>query len=514
MYDYVVVGAGAAGCVLASRLSEEPDVSVCLIEAGPVNSHENFHLPVAGGKFFRTHVDWDYDSHPEQFLDGRRVYLPQARVLGGGSSVNGMAYVRGNPADYDGWRQPGWSYREMLPYFKRSEDNERGADAYHGIGGPMRVSDGRSGSPGATAFLAAAAEAGYPGNPDFNGAEQEGFGEYQVTMRDGRRASTATEFLRPAADRPNLVVETHLQVHRVLIENGRAAGVVGHRLDEMIEIRAAREVVVATGAYNSPRLLMLSGIGPADQLRSFGLPVVADSPEVGQNLQDHPHTWMSFAHDQQISLLSAGDPEHVARYARDRTGLLASNGPETGGFVRTGAGSAAPGLQFICMPMMIADTFLSPPTRHALSFGASVLRPASRGAVTLFSDEPTAKPKIVHNYLAEPADLDTAVAGLRIGLELSRQPSLKPWTPKAIAAPVSDSEADLRTYARRFTQTGLHPAGTCAMGRVVDAELRVHGVIGLRVVDASVIPELVSGNTMAPVIAVAEKAADLMRHPA
>lgn len=511
MYDYVVVGAGSAGCVLASRLSEDPTVKVCLIEAGPADNHANFRVPVAGGKFFKTRFDWDYDSHPETFCGGRRIYLPQARVLGGGSSVNGMVYIRGNRADYDEWEQPGWSYRELLPYFKRSEANERGADDYHGADGPMPVSNGRARSPSAAAFVEAALEAGYPANADFNGAVQEGFGEFQVTMRDGYRASTATEFLHPAMDRPNLVVETNLQVHRITVANGRATGVVGERLDQLIEIRAQREVIVASGAYNSPQLLMLSGIGPADLLRSFGLPVVVDQPEVGQNLQDHPHAWLSFLHDQPVSLLAAGQPEHLRQYERDRTGLLASNGPETGGFVRTSAELTGPDLQFICIPLMIADTFLSPPTRHAVSFGASVLKPASRGYVTLFSDEPTAKPKIVQNYLAEEADLRTAVTGLRISLELSRQAAFKPWTLEPSTAPGSDTEADLRAYARRHVQTGLHPVGTCAMGRVVDTDLRVFGVDGLRVVDASVIPSVVRGNTNAPVMAIAEKAADLIR---
>jgi choline dehydrogenase len=511
MSDYVIVGAGSAGCVLANRLSEDPDVTVCLVEAGPSDDHDNFRVPVLGGRFFRTRFDWDYDSQPERHCDGRRIYLPQGRVLGGSSSVNGMAYIRGHRADYDGWELPGWRYADLLPYFRRSEDNERGADEYHGVGGPLRVSDGRSHNLSAAAFTEAATEVGYSRNPDFNGALQEGFGEVQVTQRDGRRASTATEFLHPVLDRPNLLVETSLQVHRVLVEGGRATGVVGHRLDDVTEIRAEREVIVAAGAYNSPQLLMLSGIGPADVLRSFGLPVVLDHPEVGQNLQDHPHTWLSFAHDKAVSLLAAGDPENLRRYERDRSGPMSSSGPETAGFVRTSSELAGPDLQFICLPLMIADNFLSPPTRHSISFGASVLTPRSRGHVTLFSGEATAKPRIVQDYLADPTDLETAVTGLRISLELSRQAALKPFTIEATVAPSSDSEADLRQYARQRVQSGFHPVGTCAIGRVVDTELRVLGVDGLRVVDASVIPVLVRGNTNAPVIAIAEKAADLIR---
>lgn len=510
MFDFVVVGAGAAGCVLANRLSADPSVTVALVEAGSSDDHPNFRIPVAGGKFFKTRHDWDFDTHQEPHCEGRRVYLPQARVLGGGSSVNGGAYVRGNRADFDAWEQPGWDFTGILPYFRRSEDNERGEDEFHGVGGPLRVSDGRAGNPSSAAFTAAAIEAGYHHNPDFNGVTQEGFGAFQVTQRDGRRASTASEFLRPVLDRPNLTVETDLEVHRVLVENGRAVGIVGNRLDEIVEIRAAREVIVSAGAYNSPKILMHSGIGPADHLRAFGLPVVLDHPEVGQHLQDHPHVWLSFGHDQPVSLLAAGDPEHAERYEREGRGFLASGGPETGGFVTTTGD--APDLQFICMPLMISDGFLSPPSRHALSFGASVAKPRTRGNVSLFSPEPTAKPKIVQNYLADPADLAMAVEGVRISLELSRQVALKPYTLDAIAAPASDTEADLLAFVRRNVLTGHHPVGTCGMGRVVDAQLRVLGIESLRVVDASVMPTIVRGNTNAPVIAIAEKAADLILH--
>jgi choline dehydrogenase len=508
MPDFVVVGGGSAGCVLASRLSEDPDVSVTLLEAGTTDDHPNFQVPVAGGAFFRTHSDWDYDTHPETACDGRRVYLPQARVLGGGSAVNGMTYVRGNRRDYDDWQLRGWSYDELLPYFRRSEDNERGADDYHGVGGPLRVSNGRSHNLTGLAFLEAADAVGYQRNADFNGADQLGFGSYQVTQRDGRRGSTSNEFLSHAIGRPNLRVETGLEVHRVLVENGRAAGVVGSRLGELIEIRADREVIIAAGAYSSPKLLMLSGIGPADLLRSFAIPVHADLADVGQNLQDHPHIWLSYAHDEPISLLASSRPEHVRQYEQERTGLLTSGGPETGGFVATTGD--VPDLQFLCLPMMVRDQFLSPPTGHAVSFGASVMKPSTRGHVTLFSPEPTAKPQIVQNYLADPADLRTAVEGLRISFELTQQKGLNPYLRRAVAAPASGADADLKAFARGHVVTGHHPVGTCAMGKVVDPELRVKGVDGLRVVDASVIPTIVRGNTNAPVIAIAEKAADLI----
>lgn len=511
MPDYVVVGGGSAGCVLAARLSEHDDVSVTLIEAGTSDEHPNFRIPALGGSFFRTRFDWDLDSQPEAAAADRRVYLPQARVLGGGSAVNGMAYVRGNRRDYDDWGVPEWSYDAVLPYFRRSEDNERGQDRYHGVGGPLRVSDGRSDAPGAQAFLEATDALGLPRNADFNGAEQTGFGRFQVTQRDGRRGSTSSEFLAPARGRENLRVEQGLEVHRIVVENGRAVGIVGDRLGEIVEIRAEREVIVTAGAYHSPKLLMLSGIGPADSLRALGITVHADVPDVGENLQDHPHVWLSYAHDEPVSLLAASRPDHVRRYERERRGMLTSGGPETGGFLALHG--QAPDLQFLCLPMMVTDQFLSPPTGHGLSFGASVMRPRARGRVLLFGPEPTAKPRVVQNYLTDPEDLRTAVEGLRISREMARQKALRRYRDRVVAEPDSDTTADLTEFARRNVVTGHHPTGTCAIGSVVGADLKVTGIEHLRVADASVIPTIVRGNTNAPVIAVAEKAADLIVRP-
>ena len=511
MYDYVIVGAGSAGCVLAARLSEDPGVRVCLIEAGPQDTHENVHVPAAFGKLFRTSLDWDYDTTVEPGCEGRRIFLPRGRMLGGTSSMNAMVYMRGNRVDYDGWNQPGWSYDELLPYFLRSEDNERGASRYHGAGGPLAVSDGRSNNPMTQAFVAAAVEAGHPANDDHNGATQDGFGPYQVTQRDGARCSTAVAFLRPVLDRPNLTVETNVQVHRVLFEGTRAVGVAGLRGDDAVEIRAEREVVLSAGAYNSPQLLMLSGVGPAWLLGALGIPVVLDRPEVGQNLQDHPQTPLIYAHEHPVSLLVAGAPESVRQYTQERRGPLTSNGPEVGGFLRSTAGLPAPDLQLHVAPMMFADGGLRAPIHHAISYGGCVLAPQSRGSVLLASEDPTAKPAITHNYFTEEADLRVAVEGLRIGLEIARQPALARYTTTPFEPPASESEADLRTHVRRYSQTLYHPAGTCAMGTVVDAQLRVRGVEGLRVADASIMPTVVRGNTNAPVVAIAEKAADLVR---
>lgn len=511
MYDFVIVGAGSAGCVLAARLSEAPEVKVCLIEAGPADTSDNIHIPAAFGKLFRSQVDWDYDTHDEPVCDGRRIYLPRGRVLGGSSSMNAMVYTRGNRIDYDGWNQPGWGYDELLPYFKRAEDNERGASEFHGVGGPLAVSDGRSNNPMSTAFVDAAVEAGFATNDDFNGAEQDGFGFYQVTQRDGRRCSTAVGYLHPAMARPNLTVETNLQVHRVLVEGGRATGIAGTRLDDAVEIRAEREVILAAGAYNSPQLLMLSGVGPGELLGALGIPVVLDQPMVGQNLQDHPQVPLIFAHSQPISLLVGGAPENVALYLEQGRGPLASNGPEAGGFVRTSENLPAPDLQYHAAPIMFADGGLGFPSAHAISYAGCVLKPQSRGSVLLASGDPTAKPAIRHNFYTADADLELQVVGLRIGLEIARQHALKLYTETPFTPPASESDADLRAYVRRNTQTEYQPSGTCAMGSVVDAELRVLGVDGLRVVDASVLPTLVRGNMNAPTIAVAEKAADLIR---
>jgi choline dehydrogenase-like flavoprotein len=511
MTDYVIVGAGSAGCVLANRLSEDPGVTVSLVEAGPADTHENIHVPLGTGQLFRTRLDWDYDSHDEPFLHGRRLYLPRGRMLGGTSSMNGMVYMRGNPADYDGWGQEGWSFAELLPYFLRAEDNERGASRYHGAGGPLSVSEGRSNNPMSAAFVHAAVQAGYAVNDDFNGAEQDGFGLYQLTQRDGRRCSSAVAYLHPVLDRPNLTVETNLQVHRIIVEGGRARGVAGVRLDEEIEIRAEREVIVCGGAYNSPQLLMLSGIGPAEQLAGLGIEVVVDQPMVGLNLQDHPSVNLVFAHSEPVSLLVAGEPDSVRQFVEEGRGPLTSNVPEAGGFVRTRAGLPAPDVQFHASPMMLLDGGLGFPTDHAISFGPCLLTPRSRGRVELAGADPTAKPRIRHDYYREEADLETMVAGLRIGLEIARQQALTPYTEQLHQGPKSDSDADLRDFVRRGTQTLFHPAGTCAMGSVVDADLRVRGVDGLRVVDASVMPSVPRGNTNAPIIAIAEKASDMIR---
>jgi choline dehydrogenase len=517
-YDYVIVGAGSAGCVLASRLTEDPDVSVLLIEAGPADVKENIHVPAAFGSLFKTDIDWDYATAPEDGCNGRMMFLPRGKVLGGSSSINAMVYIRGAREDYDGWRDAGnagWGYDDLLPYFKRSEDNERGESEYHGTGGPLTVSDSRSRNPMSEAWVEAAAETGLPLNDDFNGERQDGVGLYQVTQRGGMRCSTAAAFLRPALERRNLTVETRLQVHRLLIERGRALGVAGERAGAPFEAVAEREVILSAGAYNSPQLLMLSGVGPAEHLAMREIELVVDLPGVGQNLQDHINSGVIYTTDEPVSLIVGMEPEHQLEFAEQGRGPLTSNVAEAGGFWHSRPGLAAADLQFHAAPVMFVDEGLGDPVAHGISFGACLLTPKSRGSVTLRSNDPTAKPWIRHAFLSEEEDVDAMLDGLRLTMDMARAPALSRYCVEPFVAPASTDAAVLREHLGRRSQTLYHPVGTCAMGSdpaaVVDAELRVHGVEGLRVVDASVMPVVPRGNTNAPTIAVAERAADLIR---
>jgi choline dehydrogenase len=513
-YDYVIVGAGSAGCVLAARLTEDPDVSVLLVEAGPPDTKENIHVPAAFGSLFKTDVDWDYATAPEDGCNGRMMFLPRGKVLGGSSSLNAMIYIRGAHADYDAWRDagnPGWGYDDLLPYFKRSEDNERGESRYHGTGGPLSVSDGRSLNPMSDAWVDAAIETGLHPNDDFNGDSQDGVGLYQLTQRGGMRWSTAAAFLRPALERRNLTLETHLQVHRVLIENGRAVGVAGVRFDQPFEALAERETILSAGAYNSPQLLMLSGVGPAEHLAMREIEVAVDLPGVGQNLQDHINSGVIYTTDEPVSLIVGMEPEHQLEFAEQGRGPLTSNVAEAGGFHRSRAGLDAPDLQFHTAPVMFVDEGLGDPVAHGISFGACLLTPKSSGSVTLRSADPTAKPWIRHAFLSDEDDVRVMQEGLRLTMDIARAPALARYCRDPFVAPASADDGALREHLARRSQTLYHPVGTCAMGAVVDPELRVQGVEGLRVVDASVMPSVPRGNTNAPTIAIAERAADLIR---
>jgi choline dehydrogenase len=510
MYDYVIVGAGSAGCVLAARLTEDPDVSVLLLEAGPPDVNQNIHVPLGYLQLGRTEVDWDLATAPEPFCDNRRITLPRGRVLGGSSSINAMVYIRGNRADYDGWGMPGWSYDDLLPYFLRAEDNERGASEFHGAGGPLPVSDSRSGNPMSAAFAQAGVEAGFEANDDFNAAAQDGFGLYQLTQRNGMRASAAVAYLHPAMERPNLTVLPYMQVHRIMFEGTRAVGVVAAQLGQLTEHRAEREVILSAGAYHSPQLLMLSGVGPAEHLTMREIDVVLDQPQVGENLSDHPATYGVWTTPEPVSLLLALEPAALEEFEQSQSGPLTSNLAEGGGFVRMESGAPAPDVQFHVAPVQIVDEGMADPTAHGLWISPCLLQQEARGSVRLQNNDPTGKPVIRNDFYATEKDTRMACDAFRLMLEITRQPALRPYCAEPFTVPASGSEADVLAHVRRTTFAIYHPVGTCAMGTVVDDQLRVNGVEGLRVVDASVMPMVPRGNTNAPVIAVAERAADLI----
>jgi len=512
MYDYVIVGAGSAGCVLAARLSEDPDTSVLLLEAGPPDTNQNIHVPLGYLQLARTEVDWDYNSAPEPNCGGRRIGLPRGRVLGGSSSVNAMVYIRGNRRDYDEWGVSGWSWDDLFPYFLKAEDNERGASEWHAVGGPLPVSDQRSGNTITPAFVEAGVEAGLPRNEDFNGAEQDGVGMYQVTQRGGMRASAAVSYLHPATERPNLTVMPYMLVTRLLFEGTRAVGVEASQLGQLQELRAEREVILCGGAYNSPQLLMLSGIGPAEHLAMREIEVLLDQPAVGENLGDHPATYTVFTTPEPESLLAALEPAAMAEFEASQTGPFASNLAESGGFARVGAAAEAPDVQFHVAPIQIVDEGMSDPQAHGVWVSPCLLTAESRGTVRLASNDPTAKPIIRNGFYEAGADMARMIDAVHLGEEICAQPALRPYAAERFTCPADDSEDAIRAHIEATTFEIYHPVGTCAIGSVVDADLRVEGLDSLRVIDASVMPTVPRGNTNAPTIALAERAADLIRH--
>jgi choline dehydrogenase len=516
-YDYVLVGAGSAGCVLARRLSEDPDVRTLLLEAGGPDSNELVHIPLASGALHRGPEDYDFSTMWEPHLHNRSVHLPRGKVLGGSSSINFMVYIRGHRADYDEWRDRGcvgWGYADLLPYFKRAEDNERGASEYHGVGGPLAVSDSRWRTALIQSWIDAGVEHGIKPNDDFNGAEQDGIGRNQVTCRAGRRCSTAVGYLHPVADRPNLSIETNQQATRILFDGTRAVGVETVQLGRRSTWRATREVILCAGAYGSPQLLMLSGLGRPDELAALGIPVVAEVPEVGRNLEDHPVAPAMWAVHTQDSVFGALTPENLARFA-DGAGPLTSNISEGMAFVRTRDDLAAPDIQLLMLNAAVWPDSLMPPVEHGMTVAACLLKPRSRGFVMLTSANPLTKPLIRHNYLDQPDDLRSLVAGVRLTMELATRRRVARLISAARLAPASSSDADIAAHIRATMQTTYHPTTSCRMGAddrsVVDLACRVRGVEALRVVDASIMPSVPRGNTNAPTIAVAEKAADIIR---
>ena len=513
-FDYLIVGAGSAGCVLAARLTEDPDVKVCLLEAGPPDTAEEIHVPPGQLALSMSKYDWGFVSDPEPGLGYRSRVLPRGRTFGGSSSINSMVYIRGNRADYDAWAAmglEGWGWDDVLPYFLKAEDNERGASELHGACGPLRVSDGRARHRTCEAFIEAAIEAGIPANEDFNGPEQDGVGWYQLTQRDGMRCSTAVAYLHPAMQRPNLVAETGAYVTRLLLEGTRAVGVEVDQHDALREIRAG-EVILSAGSYQSPQILLLSGIGPAEELELGGIPPVLDLP-VGRGLQDHVATWITFTTDQP-SLLTDETDENLILLQTEGRGPLTSNFAESGGFIRTRDGLEAPDVQLHAIPILFPEGGAGEILVDGWALSACLLRPASSGFVKLRSRVPSAKPRILHNYAGTDEDRATLMAGVRRCMEIAQQPALRAVSTGPYGVPDGDDDASVIAHIERNSTTLFHPVATCAMGQVVDAQLRVLGMQGLRVVDASVMPTLIRGNTNAPTIMIAERAADVIKEAA
>ena len=521
-YDYVIVGAGSAGCVLANRLSAHPGKRVLLLEAGGSDWHPLIHMPAGIARLAKNRrLNWNYETEPEPSLQQRRLWWPRGKTLGGSSSINAMCYVRGVPADYDAWAaatgDARWSWSQVLPWFLHSENNTRGASALHAVDGPLSVSDLRYHNPLSAALIEAGASAGFGRNGDFNGPDQAGFGLYQVTQRDGARCSAAVAFLRPARTRSNLHVRTHALVERVLIEQGRAVGVRLRRGHGHEDVQAG-EIILAAGAINSPQLLMLSGIGPADHLRGHGIAPLFDLPGVGTELQDHLDICTLVGSTQDITYDHLNELAAGWRYLRHHDGPGTSNVAESGGFVRSRlATDARCDIQFHFVPALLDDH-----GRHRLdgigyTLHACYLHPRSRGRLRLRSADPTAPIAIHAGYLSDPEghDLARMIEAAKISRDIFAQPAFDPYR-GAPVFPESEphSDAEWETFIRRKAETIYHPVGTCRMGRdgqaVVDSELRVHGVVGLRIVDASVMPALPTGNTNAPTIMIAERAADLM----
>jgi choline dehydrogenase-like flavoprotein len=520
MHDYVIVGAGSAGCVLANRLSEDPSVNVLLLEAGGRDRSPNIKIPAAFAKQFHTKLDWDYATEPEPHVDSRSLYVPRGKSLGGSSSMNAMLYVRGRPLDYDSWEAQGatgWGFKDVLPYFIKSEDNVRGASEFHGAGGPLRVSEQRSPRPMNRRFLAASAAAGIPQIADYNGPEQDGASMFQVTQLRGKRFSAADAFLRPVLSRPNLEVRAHAGVLGIELEGSRAVGVRMRRGGRGEELVRAGEVVLCAGSINTPQLLLLSGIGPAAELAAVGVRARHDLRGVGRNLQDHPFVTMIWEVSDRQTLYRADGPKPLAEWLLRRSGPLTSTVAEVVAFTRSRRGLPAADIQFHMGAAYYEDHGAETYDGHCGVIAPVLVSPKARGRVWLRSADAGAKPRIITNTLSEPDDVESMIAGMHLAREIAgqdplREIVLRELKPGAAVTERGELEADLR----RRLMLIYHPVGTARMSdtheeAVVDSQLRVHGLEGLRVIDASVMPVIPGGNTNAPTVMIAERGADLIR---
>jgi choline dehydrogenase-like flavoprotein len=521
-YDYIIVGSGSAGSVLANRLSVRPEIKVLVLEAGGSDNSFYVRMPAGIANLSGPRFNWGYETAPQAAMKGRRMYWPRGRLIGGSSSVNAMVYMRGQPAEYDHWRQlgnAGWSYDDVLPYFKKAERNERLHDRFHGADGPLNVAERPYTNPLSHVFVEAARQAGLPFNPDFNGAAQLGCGLFQVTQKNGRRCSAASAYLHPVAARENLTIVNKARATRVLIENGRAVGVEYARGRKRRFAHAAQEVVLAAGAINSPQLLLLSGIGPADELRARGVAVVHDLPGVGKNLQDHLNVNIvqrakrgSTLDGKNRGLAPIGVAVEFLLYG---TGPGTSNVAEAGAFAISELGAATPDIQYHFIPAQVVNHARTLMDGDGVTLHACCLRPQSRGEIRLASANPFEPPVMDPNYLAADYDLKVLIAGLRQGRDILAARAFKPWLgEERLPGPGAQSNAELEDFIRATAETEYHPVGTCKMGSdpmaVVDEKLRLRGIERLRVIDASIMPTIVSGNTNAPVIMIAERGADMM----
>jgi len=526
MFDYLIIGGGSAGCVLAARLSEDPNVTVALLEAGPSDSSVLIHCPAGLAVLAKFSLaGWGLTTTPQPGLNGRCGYQPRGKVLGGSSSINAMCYIRGQREDYDHWAalgNTGWAWQDVLPYFKKSEHNERDADELHGTGGPLHVTDLQSPNPFALRFVQAAAQAGHTINQDFNGANQEGVGLYQVTHKQGERCSAAKAYLTPTLTRPNVQVFTGAQVTRILLEKKRAVGVEFVQDGQLKQLHCQREVLLSAGAIQSPQILMLSGIGPHQHLINTGIAPLHELPGVGQHLHDHPDIVqvVHVPHNTELFGLSLGGAfktlQGILQWRRHRTGLLTTNFAEAGGFIKSQASEARPDLQLHFVVGKLIDHGRSLSWGHGFSCHVCLLQPKSSGSIRLASKDPLALPLVDPDFLSHHDDMARLVRGFKLMRNILQQPALATFGGRELAATASaQTDAQIERVIRDYADTIYHPVGSCRMGNtemdVVDAQLRVHGLQGLRVVDASIMPRIVSGNTNAAVMMIAEKAADMIR---